>query len=552
MTIEEQLRQVWKQQRRFCHMRGLCRCVLWLALLLPLVFLLDWGLLFKNRVSSGATLLLSFGGSLLMLWVLWHDWLRHLRPYDATRIALEVEAAHPELMSSLVSYTQMESMDSRSEASPELLQAMRDFAVQQTRRLRLSDIIDYSQLIKLIAVAFLVLLIIVGMSIRWSDHFTALARRLAGIEASYPIQTKLVSISGDLIVPLGEAPTIVVKPGGVIPRDAILHIKQAESESAPWSELPMEKLAGGATFRRELDAPDRDMEYFVTMGDCRSESHRIYVVRAPRIVKAQLQLDFPNYLNRPVETTDQLSLEVPEGTRIEWQLRCDKDVDYLDVLVGDERLEAVIGPSGRDISFSTTANRRFTYSFEWTEGASGKSFQFQDVEYSIKTIKDTKPRISLSGNAPSGLATVGKRANIRWHAQDDYGLDKIWLVYTVTKPGQTEEPTEQRILLQDAEGRLGDDSSRIWTLAEEVPDLKSGQQISYHVEATDLMPDEKGERAARSQVRQVSIVGDEEYIQWYQRQLAKHNEVVKKAFIAERDVSTQIDQLLSTEEGDQP
>ncbi len=376
MTIEEQLRQTWKRERQFCHVRGLCRCLIWLGMLLLLAFLIDWGLLFKARIPATVSLLLGVAGLVTMLWVLWRGWLRHLRPYDVTRIALEVESRHLELKSSLVSYTQMGDMDSWTNASPELLDAMRDFAVQQSRRLKFSDIIDFSELRKLMAYAAIVLVIAAGLSVRWSDYFGVLVKRLAGIETTYPIQTRLVDITGDMIVPLGKPATIVAKAGGVIPDRAFVYARPADGASDGWAELPMEKLASGSTFLRELGARDRDMQYYVTMGDFRSEPYRISIVRSPRIVGTQLQLQFPPYLNRPAEKTDQLNQEVPDGTRIEWRLRCDRVVRKLGVIYGDRCLEASIDETGRNISFSVTADRNIAYTFEWTEGASGKSFQF--------------------------------------------------------------------------------------------------------------------------------------------------------------------------------
>ncbi len=547
LTIEQQLQATWRRERRFCHLRGVCRCVIWLGLLLLLGLIIDWGLLFKTRMPAGYSVLLGIGGLVTMLWVIWRDWIRHLRPYDAKRIAVEVEASHPELMSSLVSYTEFDAMARQSQASPELLEAMRDFAVQKSQQLKFRDIIDFSQVRKLMAYSTIVLLIAAGVSVRWSDHISVLAQRLAGIDTSYPIHTKLVEITGDVIVPFGKTADITVQAGGVIPDDAILYVKPVEGESQGWTELPMEKLENGFSFRRELESPERDMNYFVTMGDYRSEPFRITVVRAPRIVKAELRLHYPAYLNRPPETTDQLNVEVPEGTRIDWQLQCDKAVGKLAVTHGDQSLDAVVGKSGRDVSFSLTADRRFTYTFAWTEGASGKGFHFEDVEYSVRVNKDSIPRITFTGRAPSGPATVGKKVAIRWRAQDDHGLDKIWLVYSVTTPGQTEPPEEQRIQLPDVEGRVVNEDSHTWTPASDIPDLGPGKQISYHLEATDQNPDKSGQRVARSPVRQLSIVSKDDYMDWFRLQLAQRNEVVKQTFLLERDASKQIKQILGEE-----
>lgn len=553
MTIEEQLKHAWRQERRFCHLRGLGRSVIWLVTLVLIGLLIDWGLLFKARMPAAVSVILGIAGLATMLWVVWREWLGRLRPYDATRIAMEVEAKHPELMSSLVSYTELESMKRQSHASPDLLDAMRDFAIQKSRQLKFSDIIDFSQIKKLVAFAGIVLLVAAASSVRWSEHFGALFKRMAGIETTYPLQTRLAGISGDMLVPFGKSADIDATAGGVIPENAIVHVKPADGAES-WNELPMDKLANGFTFRRVLGSPDRDMRYFVTMGDYRSAEFGISVVRAPRIVKAELQLTFPAYLNRAPETTDQLNLEVPEGTRIDWKLACDKPVGKLAVIHGDQRLDAGISDGGKDITFSLTAERVFNYTFEWIEGGSGNRFQFEDVEYSVRVIKDSPPQIAFVGETPNGPATLRKKSEIRWQAQDDHGLDKVWLVYSVsTQDSPEKSPADLgkgRILLPMQQGQPSGKDVHNWVLADDIPTLGPGQQIDYHLEAADLRPDESGERIARSPVRRLSIVSKEDYLEWFRRELTIRNEAVNATFISQRNTSKQIKKRLSEPEGD--
>ena len=90
--------------------------------------------------------------------------------------------------------------------------------------------------------------------------------------------------------------------------------------------MPMDKLANGFTFRRELESPDRDLQYYITMGDYRSEAFEVAVVAAPRLERVQVHVEHPAYLDRPSITSDQLNQEVPEGSRIRWQIKTDKFV----------------------------------------------------------------------------------------------------------------------------------------------------------------------------------------------------------------------------------
>ena len=549
-TIGQQLHQAWKQERRFVHVRGLCRNVIWLVLLVFLGLLIDWGVLFKTRMPAAISVVLGLIGLGTMAWVIYREWIRHLRPFNATRVALEVEAKHPELMSALSSYTQMDKMASDSQASPQLIEAMRDFAVQTALKLTFADIIDFAQIKKLSIYACVALLIAGGMSIQWSEYLEAMMRRVTGQGSDYPVRTQLIEISGDMTVAQGNPLDILVKAGGVIPSSAALHVRP-QSESGGWTEMPMDKLANGFTFRRQPDASDRDLEYYVTMGDYRSDAFRIAIVAAPRIVQAQVSIEFPEYLNRPPTTSDQLNQEVPEGSRISWQLRTDKPVKNLGVIYGDQRLDAEIADSETEISFTLPAERNFTYTFEWTEGTSGNAFKFEDVQYSVKTIKDNLPRIIFEGRPSQGIATVNKAADIAWQASDDYGLGEVFLVYTLSTPGQSETAEPKRINIQSPQGRISTGETFVWALAKTVPDLAPGIEISYHLETTDLKPriEEDGQQVARSPVKQLAIVKKEEYVAWFRRELATRNDAVRNVFKNELEASQKIKKLLPNKEG---
>ena len=553
-TIDQQLRQAWKQERRFVHVRGFCRCVIWLVLLVFLGLLIDWGVLFKARMPAFISVVLGIIGLGTMVWVVYREWIRHLRSFNATRVALEVEAKHPELMSALSSYTQIDKMSSGTQASPQLIEAMRDFAVQTARRLTFTDIVDFAQVKRLAIYAGVALLIAGGMSIQWSEYLEAMARRLTGQGADYPIRTELVEISGDMMIAQGNPVNVVVKAGGVSPSSAVLHVRPA-GESGGWTEMPMDKLANGFSFRRQLDAPDRDLEYFITMGDYRSDPFRVAVVAAPRIVQAQVHVEYPKYLNRPAVTSDQLNQEVPEGSSIQWRLQTDKPVANLGVIFGDERLDAQVA-NGTEITFSLPrhADRNFTYTFEWTEGSSGKAFTFEDVQYSVKIIKDSVPRITFEGRPPQGIATVNKTASIAWQAKDDYALGEVWLVYTMTTPGQSEDPVTQRTKIKEAQGRISASERFKWVPADEISGLSPGVEISYYLETTDLKPRtaEDGERVARSPVKQLAIVSNDDYIAWFRRELATRTDTVTGVFKNQLEASQKIKKLLPEQQEDQP
>ncbi|SVE59361.1 uncharacterized protein METZ01_LOCUS512215, partial [marine metagenome] len=189
--IEDKLLQAWRQEQRFFHLRGLCRFLIWLVAMVLVDFVVDWQIFFRSRWETPGILLLGLNG-LVLLWVLWREWYRHLEPYDALRVALEVEKKHPELRSVLVSFTQFKDFKvDKTQASPELLEAMRKQAITLTRPLDFREVVDFGQLKRLAIVSLASIAFFLAISVQWEDHMRLLFQRLMGENVEYPTETMI-------------------------------------------------------------------------------------------------------------------------------------------------------------------------------------------------------------------------------------------------------------------------------------------------------------------------------------------------------------------------
>ncbi len=146
MTIEEKLKSLWRQERRFFHVRGASRFILWFIAMLAVDFVIDWGILFRVSRDLNLGLLLLIVNIAVLGYVLWNEWLKHLKPFDPVVVALEVETRHPELASVLVSYTQFPEGEGDHNASPELVEAMRQQARELTRTIDFREVVDFAQI----------------------------------------------------------------------------------------------------------------------------------------------------------------------------------------------------------------------------------------------------------------------------------------------------------------------------------------------------------------------------------------------------------------------
>ena len=537
-SIESKLQWAWRQERRFINIRGAFRVLIWFIGLLAIGFIIDWGLFAKAGLRANLGIVLLVINVAILAWAVWYEWVRHLKPFDAVHVSLAVERRHRGLNSLLVSYAQLDpSNTDKTTVSTELIGAMRAEAVMQARPLDFREIVDFGQIKKLILVGVGVFLLFSVLSFIWSDHVGVFFKRLAGSDVRYPTQTQLKSVSGDLTVRVGDIAIINAKAGGALPPEGRLFTRAAGSKVS-WKELPMKSDEDPASFSREVKGLVSDLRYYVRVGDDRSEEHVIRVITAPQVVATKVTIEFPDYMNKAAIASDQLNLEVPEGTKVRWNLTCNPPVKRCEVTIGERAFEAKLDASGTKLEFEHTAKEAFKYTFRWTERE--KEFKYDDVQYAVRVVPDGIPEVELLRPTANGLATVDKTLKITARASDDHGLAKAWLLYSINAG------KEERIEIKDFQGAPGQEFTHEWKLKKTIPELKPPAQIAIAIEVDDLHPD-KANRKRRSSTRVLTIVELEAYKEWFRAELAAQAEELKRSRDSEMTSSTQVKAIKNQE-----
>jgi hypothetical protein len=541
-SIEHKLRQAWRQEQRFHHLRGISVLVLWLVALLLLDFLIDWGIVFRSRLGINTGMVLLAINVVVLAWVFWREWFRHLRPFDAVLVSLDVEDKHPELASLLVSYSQLHNeADMPSNVSQELIEAMCDQAVIQTKPIDFRDVIDFVQLKKLLIVTVCIILFFGAASVNWKEHLSILLQRLIGSTENYPTQTTVIPVTKNVTVKAGDSQAILADVQGLVPSQGTIYTKPANGEG-DWVSAPFDPLNKGATFSRTITEVNEDLQYYVRIGDDQSDIFNITVAKAPQIASVQVVLKYPDYMNSPAGKHDQLNLDnVPEGTEVQWTITTQEPVNQLEVSVtASERkkptedakplakedappaVRAKVSNGGKTLTFNLPAPDSFKYTFRWTKKAGEKEFHYDDVQHFVRVSADEVPDIDLITPRVDAKATLRKKVHIRAKAFDDHGLSTARLVYSLNGS------EEKSVQLHDFQGEPTGEFTHVWDLKKSIPDLELKTRISYAIEIVDLYPN-KVAHTNRSVTRQFTIVNDGEYLQWYNEEIAIQQEEIKRA-----------------------
>lgn len=545
-SIEQKLRTAWSQEQRYFHIRGLARLLIWVVVLVLVDLLIDWGIFFRSRLTGTPQLLLLIINVGVLGWVIWNEWLRHLKRYDAVRVSLEVEAKHTELRSILVSYMQLKDHDAESlNASQSLLDAMRNQAISLTRPLDFREVVDFRQLRNLFMFAVVCIATFSSITYLRTEEMRSLFLRLVGVDKDYPTNTKVDLVTKNITIKKGESVEIVAIANGRIQVDGRLFVR---SKSESWDSKPMIKDEEGpdkAEFKSILSEIDDELTYYLRIGDALTEKYKISVSPNPVILSTRISFEYPAYMERdgssepPVET---LNLSVPEGTTVKWVLKCHPAIRALDVIHGDEKTAATISEDGLTAQFEITADETFKYTFLWTEKKHG--FEYDDIQHLVRVVPDRIPDIELVSPSADGVGTVNKELIILARASDDHQLGSAHLMYTIN------DSEEKSLELEPLSGTLKE-IRYPWKLAENLPDLKPGDRLAYYLKVSDNVPP-KGSHINISATRRLAILTQEQYLAWFKNELDAQREIIGKARDLEKRATVEVTKLKNEETREEP
>ena len=179
LNIDEKLKEAWSIERRFIHTRGIIRSLIWIVSLIItdlIVDLLIWKGIGDNRYGTGL-MVINIG---IISFVIYREWYRHLKPYNAVRTALQVESKNPKLSSILITYTELSATDSTSNTSEEIVQAIRERANERTESINFQEIVSWEQIYRVFAISAIIIIVFTLISINWKDQVGTLLQRLTG------------------------------------------------------------------------------------------------------------------------------------------------------------------------------------------------------------------------------------------------------------------------------------------------------------------------------------------------------------------------------------
>lgn len=528
-AVERKLHQAWHRERRYFHTRGLCRLLIWLVALILTDLAVDWLL---DVPGWGRLLLLAINLGVLGAVAHLH-WFRHLRRFDAARVALEVERRYPDLESLLVSYVQLCTTKTAAiewGASPGLVAALGRQAVQLTAPLDFRQIVNFRELKRIAAVALAIFAFFMLLGIQWPEYFRTLALRMFNPAANlaYPTRTILTPLTGDMVAKQGATVTVKVRADGIFPGEGRLHVRPENGEWQKWTI----KEGAPNEFAYSVENAYESFDYYMKIGDARTPIFRVQVVPPPRLLAAQVRVNYPAYTGRSPQSLNTLSPEVLEGSEVEWRLGFATPVGGVTLLPREgQAVQMNLEPNGLACWLKRSAGSTLAYTLRWADARHGFSFD-EGVEHLLRVVADSPPEAELLQPLGDELGTVQKTLNLTFRAVDDFGVDKAWLMLAVN------DGAERAVPIVGFQGRAVEQfKCRAQELA---TDLKPGDVVTFVVEVSDQYPGKDGPHKTRTQSRRLTVLSLEEYQKHIAQQLAGVTDEVKRVYQSELEASDQV------------
>jgi len=528
-NLDSRVKSVWRRSQKLHLTAGLLAFCRWGIMLFAAGVLIDWFL----DLPAPVRVVFLFVILAVPLYQGWRSGWRYVRRFSAERAAMQIEDHHGDFESLLVTAVQFRDSKRAPGTSRSLQEVTCHRAEEAVLSVQPEKVVLYHGLRRPCTFA-LALALVLGAFGAFNGPF--LAAGFARIfppwmSIDYPTRTQVELASGGMIVQEGAPAVIKARVSGIIPSEAKLELRTGKGEPRTHE---LEITDGQCEYT--IKAAYRGFEYRVLAGDAKSAWQEVEVISSPRIKQAKVNLEYPAYTKRPIETVEALTITVPEGTNIQWQLTLDRAVSKATYTpAGGEAQALDISGDGFTVTMRAPATESRAYRFSWVE--KGHGFSFTSANHYLQVAPDQAPRVELTSPQNNLYATLGRKLDLAFRGRDDHGIGESQIAYRVNKI------EEQKVAISAPDTKEGGAQKIDWDYRTALPDLAIGDTVSFVVELADSYPGADGPHRTRSQARSISFLSERDYLKQINRQKQRLLFKLRTIYREERKVHAAVSQL---------
>lgn len=557
-TLDQRIAELRDRLRRVLVLRGLC----WIAFTAIMSFIaitwVDWFVPLSWNVRIAALVL----AGLALTLVAWNELIRPLtNPFDDLRLALLIERRWPHLNDRLSSTIEFLKARGASDAvdgrygSEALREKTINQAMAEIDSLDFGAIVNPRPIFLAVTLACWAAGVLVIESLVAPEFQSIAARRFVLNDIAWPKRTELVVSEAPTKIARGmpyeltasagigrELPVVPPRAWFGVMSHAIPPLKlfdQALRGRPPGSARIVYQFEDGetmnaalrpdenGTFHGRLDVVNRAFRFYVVAGDDATDWVNVAVVPPPSIDQMQIRLIPPAY-TRPfasdegreaaveILASDQTQIRTLEGSTVRLSARANKSLASADLMNDDEAtgIPVVMESGGQQLLASINAEGSGSY---WFSLRDRDGFTNPEAtRYELRTIVDTPPLALILEPQFDISVPISATVPIQIRAEDDFGLQLIRLIYTVTKPDSA-DAEDHVVPLWTAEASIDEGRSQTQEVEHRLElaalNVAPGSIITAYGEARDFFssPDDSGPHLTRSRALRIRVISEAEY-----------------------------------------
>ena len=397
------------------------------------------------------------------------------------QVALYLEEHEPSLQNTLIS-----ALDTENTAvSPALAQRTVEYAIERCREIDDGRAVDRRDLHRFAAAVAITLLLGIGLT----GFGPPLLRHGAGtllnpFSAAADANPYSVEVDpGDATIARGSDQVVravlhgwEARAGGNGVAQQVEILLRSAGDSS-FQRIPLTALEDGSQYEVLLFDVATATEYYVEADGVRSPLYRIDVADLPYVDGIQLEYDYPDYTGLPNEVVDDGGdIVALRGSRVAVRANTTMPVASARILLdGGRNVRMRPGANGVMEGVITVAGAGY-YTIELTTADSVTVTG--SPEYLVDVIDDRGPAVRITKPGHDVRPTTVEEVFVEASADDDFGVARLELVYSVNGGEETIVP-----LLSNA--RVLTEASAGHTFYLEELDLQPGDLVSYFARATD-------------------------------------------------------------------
>ncbi len=254
---------------------------------------------------------------------------------------------------------------------------------------------------------------------------------------------------------------------------------ETTASASAWRNLLMTRDDTEIAYRFTFKNVTQSMEYYIAVKEEQSERFHITVTRAPILSRFQLKLNYPKYAQLSPQVLEENLGDVTTliGTMVHFEGDGNQPIASARLVFEESDPVKLTVSEGTRLSGSFIVQRSEKYHIELIDINSISNSQ--PIAYTIHAIEDTEPQIEIVAPGKDVVLDDLMIVSLQLDAKDDYGVQKIQLVYRVESTDddvvvllKTWNPTDTPVFIEFP-----------WDI--DPIGLYPGDIISYHAEAID-------------------------------------------------------------------